>query len=39
MIINKIENIVNLSFWVVYGDVLGFIFELVDCSLLVKRIG
>ncbi|WP_226093447.1 ADP-ribosylglycohydrolase family protein [Dickeya oryzae] len=39
MTINNIENTVNSSLWAAYGDALGFISELADCSLLVKRTG
>lgn len=39
MIISNIENTVNSSLWAAYGDALGFISELADRSLLVKRTG
>lgn len=39
MTINTIENTVNSSLWAAYGDALGFISELADHSLLVKRTG
>lgn len=39
MTINKIENTVNSSLWAAYGDALGFISELADRSMLVKRTG
>lgn len=39
MTINNIENTVNSSLWAAYGDALGFISELADRSLLVKRTG
>ncbi|MEZ2583098.1 MULTISPECIES: ADP-ribosylglycohydrolase family protein [Enterobacteriaceae] len=39
MTINNIKNTVNSSLWAAYGDALGFISELADRSLLMKRTG
>lgn len=39
MTINTIENTVNSSLWAAYGDALGFISELADRKLLMKRTG
>lgn len=39
MTTNTIENTVNSSLWAAYGDALGFISELADRRLLVKRTG
>ncbi|HHR5880448.1 TPA: ADP-ribosylglycohydrolase family protein [Providencia alcalifaciens] len=39
MIISNNINTINSSLWAAYGDALGFISELADRSLLVKRTG
>ncbi|WP_261881403.1 ADP-ribosylglycohydrolase family protein [Vibrio coralliirubri] len=39
MTIDNESNIVNSSLWAAYGDALGFITELADKNMLVKRTG